>query len=136
VIRDATVEDIPQMVTWGRQFADMTPWAGPCPFDAGDFANTLRGLIENGICLVSDKGMAAAVLAPCLFNHDAVVAQDLFVWRDGRLLAALEARARERGAVAFMMAAQMYAGMRPRAMRRWLRMHGYAQLETYWMKEL
>jgi len=30
----------------------------------------------------------------------------------------------------------MYADMHPRAMRRWLQMHGYAQLETYWMKEL
>ena len=135
-MRDATEKDVPQMVTWGREFVHLTPWAAACPFRARDFAATLRGLIDNGICVVSDRGMAAAVVAPCLFNHGHLVAQDLFVYGDGRLLDLVEDRAREKGASAFLMAVQTYEVMRPRAMKRWLRRRGYVPLERYYMKGL
>lgn len=136
VIRAARDTDIPQMVEWGREFVHLTPWAVTCPFDADDFAHSLRKLMATGICLVSDKGMAAAAVAPCLFNRDHLIAQDLFVWRDGRLLTALEDRARARGVRVFLMAMQSYEAMRPRAMKRWLRRRGYRPLESYYAKDL
>lgn len=138
MIRDATIEDIPRLVVWGRQFFEETEWHQFSEFHEVDFAALLRRAIEDesAIVVMSDKGFAVATVGPSIFDASLKGAQDLVVWGDGTLLTALEDRAREKGAKVFMMAAQARDNLRPAVMARWLRRQGYVPLESYYMRIL
>jgi len=83
-IRDATLEDIPELVEMGRHFAaKAAPHVG---FDADSVSQLLRGLIENplGLCLRGDNSMFGAITFPHPFNNAHKACQELFWWSEGR----------------------------------------------------
>ena len=133
-MRDATEDDLPRMVEMGRAFHAASSWAGVIDFNEADFVATVRSLLTSGIVLVSDTGMAGALIYPQWFNRREGVCQELFLWGDGNLLDGLVDRARARGATAFVMGDQKT--LRPEAMARWLRRKGYRETESYYVKEL
>lgn len=138
MIRDARPDDIASLIGQGRTFHARSDWRDRVPFVAEDFEDSLNRALRqsNGILVVSEHGFAMAVMAPSLWNRTVHVAQDLVVWGDGRLLGALEDRARQKGAGWFLMARQAAAGLRPEVMARWLRRRGYVEQETVFLKDI
>lgn len=112
VIRDATYDDIPQLLAMGERFAEATGLSDIIPYDAATVENLFRLLIDgdNGILLITDGGAVGALMFPAMINANHITAQELFWWVDPdkrghgvRLMRALEEAARERGAQSLMM---------------------------------
>jgi len=113
VIREATEADIPELLRMGRAFFGATAF-GAVGFDEESAAATARMLIKlpNGILLITEGGMAGALVYPFYFNAAHMTAQELFWWVDPdarkggtgiHLLVALEAAARAKGAQSLTM---------------------------------
>lgn len=112
MIRDATLDDIPELVGMGRKFADAIGMTETTGFDEESVAALLAHLIESpaGICLITEGGGAGGLVHPCSFNASHMTGQELFWWiepehrgRKGLLLfRALERAAQERGAQTWM----------------------------------
>jgi hypothetical protein len=138
VIRPATLGDIPALLEMGRKFADDAGVTARVGWDAQSVVEMLEGLIEgeDGIVLVSDKGMIGGLVYPHPFNRDVLVFAELF-WRaeDGNglaLLAEAERLAANRGATKSVMIAM--DGM-DRTRKLYSRL-GYAPCEAQFMKEI
>jgi hypothetical protein len=138
VIRPATLGDIPALLEMGRKFADDAGVTARVGWDAQSVVEMLEGLIEgeDGIVLVSDKGMIGGLVYPHPFNRDVLVFAELF-WRaeDGNglaLLAEAERLAAERGATKSVMIAM---DDMDRTRRLYARL-GYAPCESQFMKEI
>lgn len=126
MIRPAVEGDIPRCVGMLRRFFLKTGRRGEYRIDAVE--RMVRLLMEQGILLVSDKGVIGGLLCP-LWPTGEIVAQEFFWWGDAVLLGAFETRAREMGATAIQMTA-----LEGRVARHYAR-RGYRQLETVWLKE-
>lgn len=136
MIRQATAEDVPAIVEMGREFHAYSPWRG-VPFDAVAVAEFARRLIEGGVVLLSERGMIGGLLSPLYFNPAHVVAVELFWWakaEGGALRAAFEEWGRNAGAHAVQFSA--LGDAHAEAMDRMFRRHGYARIETGYVKEL
>ena len=138
MIRHATVDDIPWLLVMGRAFAEDAGVVSRVGWDDASVTDTLETLIEdeNGILLVSERGMIGGLLSPHPFNHAVMVFAELF-WRaeDGQgraLLNEAEYIARERGANVSAMIAM--DGM-DRTKRLYGRL-GYEFCEAQFMKRL
>jgi hypothetical protein len=138
MIRQATLEDIPALLVMGKAFADEAGVTARVGWDNDSVAEMLEGLIlsDDGIVLVSDKGMIGGFVAPHPFNRNARLFSELF-WRaeDGNglaLLAEAERLASERGASRSVMVAM--DGME-RTQRLYGRL-GYTLCETSFIKEI
>ena len=141
IVRDATPADIPEMVRMGRRFYAALGYEALVRFDAADFARSLAGFIRDQIALVTDGGMAVAVVAPSFVNASTLVAFELFFWMEPEkrgagmaLLEALEARARERGARSF--SAVTCEGLRAASLAAAYRRRGYREMETTFVRRL
>ncbi len=126
MIRRAGEGDIPRCVAMMRSFFAQTGRRGEFQPDSAE--RMMRLLMENGILLVSDKGVIGGLLHP-LWPTGEIVAQEFFWWGDAALLGTFEERARELGASAIHMTA-----LEGRVARHYAR-RGYRQLETVWLKE-
>lgn len=113
MIRNATKEDVPQILILGEQFYNATIHSEFSPFCPESTAATLNHLIddENGILVVLDdgevKGMAGALLYPNYMTGEKT-GQELFWWCSARgkglgLLDDMESQAKEKGAKSFTM---------------------------------
>ncbi len=138
MIRPATYDDIPRLLEMGRKFADDAGVTARVGWDAFSVVELLEGLIDgdDGILLVSDKGMIGGLVYPHPFNRDIRVFAELF-WRaeDGNglaLLAEAERLAAERGASKSVMIAM--DGM-DRTRKLYARI-GYKPCEAQFMKEI
>ena len=138
MIRAATVKDIPRLLEMGRKFADDAGVTARVGWDDNDVTEMLETLIEDddGIVLVSERGMIGGMIYPHPFNRDVRLFNEVF-WRaeDGQglaLLAEAERLAAERGATRSVMVAM--DGM-DRTRRLYGRL-GYASCETQFMKEI
>lgn len=141
MIRDATPEDIPEMVVMGRRFYEALGYDGLIPFVAEDFAVSLHGWMENETVLVMDGGMGVAVTFRSFVNFRYRLGAELFFWVEPEkrgagmaLLDALEARTRALGAQT--MSVVTCEGMRPESLSAAYRRRGYAPKETTYVKEL
>jgi len=115
-VREATTDDLPELLRMGEMFASCI--GASIEYDEASFAETLRGMIENDQATVmvaegaSIVGMIAGLLFPAFFNHAHLTGQELVWWVDpehrrGRagimLFSALEDWAKESGAQTFSM---------------------------------
>lgn len=128
----ATEADLPRIVEWGRQFHAISPYAG-LPYAPERVAETVRGLMESGVVLISETGMAAAVMAPLWFA-DGLAAQEVFWWGDASLRQGLEDWARANGCTTFSMIC--LENEKAPVMARLYRMQGYRPCEHHFVKVL
>ncbi len=148
MIRDATEDDIPEILAMGRKFFDLAGWSEVAEWDDASVTATLNHLMgsDDGILLVIDDGagritgMAGALLYPFYLNIKHRTGQELFWWVEpearGRealeLFDALENRARGQGAMSFAMIT--VEGLRSAALGRYYRRRGYRAAETTYIK--
>lgn len=150
MIRHATEEDLPAILTMGRAFFSEAGWPDLVQWDEASVEATLRRFLtgeQAGALLVAEwegrpVGMAAVVFYPFYFNAQAKAAQELFWYVDpehrvgaGRaLLDGMEAAAREGGAEVFTMLS--VAGLRDDALARIYRRRGFRAAERSFIKRL
>ncbi len=148
MIRDATEDDIPEILVMGRKFFDLAGWPEIAEWDDASVTATLNHLIgsDDGVLLVVEHdgivGMAGALLYPFYFNAKHRTGQELFWWAEsgarGRealaLFDALEDRAREQGAMSFAMIT--VEGLRSETLGRYYRRRGYRAAENTFIKSL
>lgn len=138
MIRAATLDDIPALLEMGRKFADDAGVTARIGWDDESVSDLLEALIDSddGIVLVSERGMIGGYVAAHPFNRNVRMFVELF-WRaeDGQglaLLNAAEAQAEALGAVKSVMVAM--DGME-RTSRLYGRL-GYALCEAQYMKDI
>lgn len=113
IIRDADSNDFGDLERMGISFAKA---AGLVDVNSETLMQTLQSLSDNGILKVAVNGSVigcvGALVFPHWWNHNEIVAQELFWWVDEdhrggsaalRLLTALEKTAKEHGASKLMM---------------------------------
>ena len=143
MVRPATPDDVPALVTLGAQFHASTPYGALVPWNAAHVAAVTTALVagERSTVLVAGRdGAPVGMLALALYPHPVsgeVVASEL-VWFVApahrgvgvRLLRAGEAWAQAQGATVMQMVApsedvgQMYARL------------GYTPVETAWQRRM
>lgn len=128
----ATEADLPQIVAWGERFHAASPYSH-LPYDGEKVAATVSGLMQTGIVLISETGMAAAVKGPLWFS-EGEAAQEVFWWGDASLRQGLEDWARREGCQSFSMICLENA--KAPVMARLYRMQGYTPCEHHFMKVL
>lgn len=143
MIRDATHADIPALVGMGERFFLESGYSKEATFDPATFESTLRSLIDgdSGILIITEGGMAGALVYPMYFNASILTGQELFYWispehRGGgvALLDALESRAKALGAKTFSMIC--LDTLRPEAVGRLYERRGYRKSEHSYIKRL
>lgn len=115
MIRNATVEDFPQLLILGKEFFDSTIYKDMCKFSAESATKTLHHLVDDkdGILVVSEdvngviRGGAGALLYPMYMTGD-LGGQELFWWVNKKgegigLLDEIEKQAKQKGAKTFTM---------------------------------
>lgn len=99
MIRQATAQDIPQLLEMGARFADRAGLVDHVGYNPDHMAQTFRLLIEGHVIFIGERGALGAMKGPHPFNHDHWIAQELFWWSEGReglrLLSAFEEWAAE-----------------------------------------
>lgn len=143
MIREATLEDVPELLRMCRQFHYASPY-GQREFRDEDAAKTLEGLLTLGraAIFVCDKGelcgMMGVAAAPTMFDHGLEIVQETFWWCEGGdadgLRRAGEQWAKDRGATLFSMAC--LENDRVETMARLYRRLGYAPVERHFIKAL
>ncbi len=149
MIRTAVPDDGPDLMRMGESFFAESGHAASFAFDRASFAHTCTVLGMAGLLLVVEHegkvvGMAAADVAPSICNHSVLFARECFWYVDppfrkgvGRkLLPALEALVRDRGASAFDVVAEV--GKRSDALARVYRAGGFNPVENTsrkWLKQ-
>lgn len=112
MIRQATTQDVPAVVSMSRKFYGTTDYIATEPFDADTVWDLTELLISTGVMLVAEVegdvvGMAGALIAPGLFNRHISVATEVVWWVDPnctrhgvgqKLFKALESHCRIKGA--------------------------------------
>ena len=80
MIRQAVIEDMPEILEMGKAFAGSLG----IPFDEQTAVKTAGELINSadGVLLIDDGAMAGALAYPLFFNQHIKVAQELFWWVD------------------------------------------------------
>lgn len=139
MIREATEADIPQLLEWGRIFADMARLDDHIGFDEDSVRQTLETMIAapEHVVFISERGMIGGITAPHPFNYGRIVCEELFWWSEGgdglRLLAALEQWARAR---CFALGMKTLDAVQPEATGRLYSKMGFEPLERGFLKVL
>lgn len=136
MIRKATHDDLPMVVSFGRDFHAVSPWR-EIPFDGDSTSAFCSKLIDGGVILVSDTGMIGGLMNPLYFNPSYVVACELFWWAKsgGReLMEAFESWAEKEGALALQFSA--LGDDKEERMARLFDRAGYRKVETGYFKEI
>lgn len=146
-IRKATLDDVPQIVRMSAAFYPTTHYAQWCPMDEDSVAGLATGLIDNDVFFVAENegelvGMVGVIFVPFMFNQSHTYATEIVWWVApaargtsvaSRLLTAIEAPCRERGAARIQMVHMPNSP--PQAAALYERM-GYARSEISYTKEL
>lgn len=123
IIRDATHDDIPELVAMGERFFSATPYTKIIDYDPASIEKMLHHLIDcgDGILLVAGDpivGVAGALLYPFYFNLSHKTGNEIFWWVDEdqrgvglRLFRSLENSVKDAGADSFSMSE--ITGMKP-----------------------
>lgn len=141
MIREATHDDIPEILRMGKLF--VADCGLLVEYDEDSCADTAERLIDNDeSCLfVGDCGMIGGLVYPHYFNRDEMVAQELFWWVDPekrggslgrRLFSRFESWAESVGAKHIYMVA--LASQKP--VERLYQRHGYRALESSYVRQL
>lgn len=119
MIRPATADDIPTIARLGKEFHAQAQWGDIFDYSVDDCAASLAHFMPQDLfmCFVAEVdgeivGMCAGVLSPVYFNHAHKSGEEMFWWVNPakasaglgiKLLLALEAEAKARGALSFQM---------------------------------
>lgn len=100
MIRRAAVDDIPQLMGMGANFAERAKLVDHVGYNPPDMERTFRALIEGGHpVFIGERGAIGATVTEHPFNSAHIAAQELFWWSEGReglaLLNALTAHCSE-----------------------------------------
>lgn len=151
-VREATVDDLPQLVAWGRLFAgklsDESNGALPLPDEESLYMLMARlATRPETVLLVAESdaplGMIAGTLNPVMWAHQQVIAQELFWWVDetyrgtkagSALLDAFEAWGKEHGACSVVMVCE--EALRPKPLTAVYRRRGYKPQEHGFIKRV
>lgn len=139
MIRNATYDDIPNIIAMGKTFTDMAGFSEHVGYCEETVEQTLKNLIDNdaGFLLIGE-GMIGGVIHPHPFNGNMIVGQELFWWSQGgdgfALKNEIEKQAKAKGCKFWIMLALECA--RPKAVGRLLERDGYRLIEHNYMKEL
>lgn len=144
MIREATPDDIPEMLEMAERFIALAWGRVGVPFDAASCERVLCGLMESehGILLVDDpcKAMIGALVHTWHFNTNVLTATELFWWAEPESRSAMklwqeaERRAAELGAQTFNMGLQNH--LRAAALGRIYERRGYTPSERIFITEL
>lgn len=135
MIRQATHDDIPLIVSMGRDFHAYSPWRH-IPFDADGLGVFVGHVIDRGVVLLNDGGMIGGIMNPLYFNPAHSVACELFWWAKsgGRdLMRAFEAWGESNGAAGYQFSA-LNDDMAER-MENLFNRAGYRKMETGYYKD-
>lgn len=139
VVRHATLDDIPDLITLGREMHALSPWSG-LDFDENKLKHSFAGLIlapENCL-LYNGSGMLGGMTYHTYFGQNAL-AYELFWYARERgkdLMIAFENWAKNHGLKGILMSAITLDDKRDRIMDRMYRQRGYDMLERYYYKDL
>lgn len=117
MIRQATRDDIDAITAMSAKFYDTTEYNAHFPFDRESVERLCELLIDQGVALIATMdekpvGMIGLVIAPFMFNHDFLAANEVVWWVDpavqglgvgSGLLQFAERHCRERGAKTMQM---------------------------------
>lgn len=144
MIRDATPDDIPQMLDMAERFIALAWGRVGVPFDPDTCETLLRNLMDSdeGILLVDEHchAMIGTLVHPWHFNQSVLTATELFWWAEPDSKAAMslwkeaERRAAELGARTFNMGAQ--AHLRAASLDKLYSRRGYVPSEFIYITEL
>lgn len=151
MIRDARIEDIPQIVLLGEKFYTASHGNSDIPFDRKDVTTMLWDNIhaDQGIMLVEERegrivGMICGVIFTWYFNSKYKSGQELFWYVKPeyrrttvgvRLIKELEQRAKEKGCTTWIMISEYDMGNHDYMDNLYKRM-GYRNYETGYIKDL
>ena len=111
MIRDATLDDIPELLRMGREFYNVSGYSDLGEYNPDLLIKTIEILINSGTLLITDGGMIGWLNFPLYMTGD-IVSQELFWWVDEekrstgiskKLLKCAEEKSKEQGAKAMMM---------------------------------
>lgn len=132
MIRLATTDDLPQVVTWGARFHEAAQLGGA--FSHATFWDFCEYLIreDNGAIFVASTGMIGGLKAPAFWDSTYHIARECFWWSEGAGGQALrEAYERWASDADETRMAMLYgAQMRPHVVWRVLDRAGYEAAET------
>lgn len=135
MIRRATLDDLPEVVSLGREFLAYSPhnWI---ELDEEAFAQSASNMIAGpGAVFLSDDGFIGGVIVPCYFNPAVLMASELFWFarKEGpELLKAFEVWAKDAGA-SVVCTSGLVDG-REKAIRRVFERQGYEASEIAFQK--
>src|SRR5690606_23617823 len=146
-IRQATLADMPAIVTMGENFYGTTHYPGIAEFCPASVERLAGLLISDGVFLVADdgnqlQGMVGLLVAPFMFNNSSRAAYEVVWWvnpsaRGGmtavRLLSAIEPACLDAGCEAIQMVHM--ADSPPQAAALYRRL-GYGHTESSWTKRI
>lgn len=124
--RPATREDTPRIIDMLRELFRYANRRGD--FNQESVRAMMDHLRENGILIVSDKGVIGGVVIP-LWPTGEMFAQEIVSWGDLALVASFEESAREMGATAIHLKA-----LTERVGKHYER-RGYRKVESMYLKE-
>ena len=111
-IRQADVDDIPELLRMGEAFHSVSGYGDFCDFGKDEAEITIRTLIEHETLIMCEGGMLGFVIFPIFMAKNVSMAQEVFWWVDESkrgsgiaitLLKRAEAIAKNRGAKVFTM---------------------------------
>lgn len=137
-VREATSDDIPQLLKWGQEFHQYSTWKN-LPLNKAAVVETLIRMIEDAdkIILRHERGMIGAVVAPIWINPQKIMAQEVFWWAEkggSFLLRALEAWASRKGANSLSMIS--LPDKKQERMTLLYKRAGYRPSEAHFLKDL
>jgi GNAT superfamily N-acetyltransferase len=149
IVRSATADDVPAIVGLGHAFFEAANMLEIAPWCPASLAASLHRMIATplAILLVAEHdgavvSVAGAMVFPAYWNAAVMIGQETFWFVlpehrngvGGAMLDAMEAEARERGAVQFLMVA--LEAVRPKAVGKLLKRRGYKPLEHSYVRAL
>lgn len=146
-VRPATPNDISTIARLGRVFHAQAAWGDVVDYNEADCAASLKALMQSDafLCHVAEDdgqivGMASGMIAPIYFNYAHKSGEELFWWVSDkapqatglRLLAALEASAKDAGCQSWQM--KSLAKLNGDRMGRLYERRGYRASENSYIK--
>lgn len=143
MIREATAEDMPELLRMGKTFYESTPWSSHYPFNEARLEETMGKLLsdDRGSLFVSERGLGEldgmiGSLVYDLWPADGMTGQELFWWSESAVGRQLRERAevwaKELGAGTFLVVA--VKELRHESLEQIYRRAGYAPIEQVYLK--
>jgi GNAT superfamily N-acetyltransferase len=145
IIRDATADDMPDLLRMGEAFYETTYYAKIAPFDNDTVENLMNIILDTGVLKLAVVegvacGMIGLVMFPFAFNAKVVSAHEVFwyISPDERMLGfatrlfeSAEQECLSKGAVSIQMASLVTS---PEGVKKFYESLGYKLEESFYVK--